>query len=165
MMCSQKSIFPLWPNLSSRSTLQQRVCHGCKSDLQLVNIRHVGRQRARELAALGMREPKDVTTCRPAIMTPSSQTRLGADSLDKIHAEIERVLKKSGAAKTRNGTTMPCSRVSALSMIEIQGMVEWTMRGTDSFHGRSTRGFPRTTLNGSSKSAPLPIGSCLERMP
>ena len=43
------------------STLQQRVRHGCKTDLlQLVNIRHVGRQRARELAALGLREPNDV---------------------------------------------------------------------------------------------------------
>ena len=43
------------------SVLQQRVRHGCKPDLlQLVNIRHVGRQRARELASLGMREPGDV---------------------------------------------------------------------------------------------------------
>ena len=85
------------------STLQQRVRHGCKSDLlQLVNIRHVGRQRARELAALGMREPKDVANMsarhRDALL---SKRGWGPILLDKIHAEIERVLKKSGAAKNK----------------------------------------------------------------
>lgn len=85
------------------STLQQRVRHGCKSDLlQLVNIRHVGRQRARELAALGMREPKDVANMsarhREALL---AKRGWGPILLDKIHVEIERVLKKSGISKAK----------------------------------------------------------------
>jgi helicase len=79
------------------STLQQRVRHGCKADLlQLVNIRHVGRQRARDLAALGLREPSDV-------LNMSARTRQnvlamrgwGPLLLDNIEGEIERVLKRS----------------------------------------------------------------------
>jgi helicase len=78
------------------SVLQQRVRHGCKPDLlQLVNIRHVGRQRARELAALGLREPNDVLN-----ITPSTKIKLLAQRgwgpllLDKIHAEINRILRR-----------------------------------------------------------------------
>ena len=43
---------PVLAQLSSElDTLRQRVRHGCKSDLlNLVKIRHVGRQRARSLA-------------------------------------------------------------------------------------------------------------------
>ena len=84
------------------STLQQRVRHGCKVDLlQLVNIRHVGRQRARELAAMGMREPKDVL--RMPARTRSellSKRGWGPVLLDKIFAEIERVLKRTAASRT-----------------------------------------------------------------
>ena len=84
------------------STLQQRVRHGCKVDLlQLVNIRHVGRQRARELAAMGMREPKDVL--RMPAKTRSellSKRGWGPVLLDKIFAEIERVLKRTAASPT-----------------------------------------------------------------
>jgi helicase len=84
------------------STLQQRVRHGCKTDLlQLVNIRHVGRQRARELAALGMREPKEVLTMsakhRDALL---AKRGWGPVLLDKIHVEIARVLKTSSAEQT-----------------------------------------------------------------
>ena len=84
------------------STLQQRVRHGCKADLlQLVNIRHVGRQRARELAALGMREPNDVLNMsrknRDALL---SKRGWGPVLLDKIHVEITRVLKRTPAKKT-----------------------------------------------------------------
>lgn len=83
------------------STLQQRVRHGCKADLlQLVNIRHVGRQRARELAALGMREPNDVLNMsrknRDALL---SKRGWGPVLLDKIHVEITRVLKRTPAKK------------------------------------------------------------------
>ena len=84
------------------STLQQRVRHGCKVDLlQLVNIRHVGRHRARELAAMGMREPKDVL--RMPAKTRSellSKRGWGPVLLDKIFAEIERVLKRTAASPT-----------------------------------------------------------------
>ena len=84
------------------STLQQRVRHGCKADLlQLVNIRHVGRQRARELAALGMREPNDVL--RMSAKQRSTLLALrgwGPVLLDKIFVEIER-------AQTGSGTVSP----------------------------------------------------------
>ena len=78
------------------STLQQRARHGCREDLlQLVNIRHAGRQRARELAAMGMREPKDVL----GMSTANRSTLLakrgwGPVLLDKIFNEIERVLRR-----------------------------------------------------------------------
>lgn len=84
------------------STLQQRVRHGCKTDLlQLVNIRHVGRQRARELAALGLREPNDVLRMSSKQRsTLLAQRGWGPVLLDKIFAEIERVLKRTtGASK------------------------------------------------------------------
>jgi helicase len=82
------------------STLQQRVRHGCKVDLlQLVNIRHVGRQRARELAALGLRQPQDV-------LNMSEKTRQdllakrgwGPLLLDKINVEVNKVVRKSKAS-------------------------------------------------------------------
>ena len=67
-----------------------------------MNIRHVGRQRARELAALGMREPKDVANMsarhREALL---AKRGWGPILLDKIHVEIERVLKKSGISKVK----------------------------------------------------------------
>ena len=83
------------------STLQQRVRHGCKPDLlQLVNIRHVGRQRARELAALGMREPNDVLRMSSKQRsTLLSQRGWGPVLLDKIFTEIERVLKRRNSPR------------------------------------------------------------------
>ncbi|MEC8632273.1 MAG: DEAD/DEAH box helicase [Candidatus Thermoplasmatota archaeon] len=88
------------------STLQQRVRHGCKTDLlQLVNIRHVGRQRARELAALGLREPNDVLRMSSKQRsTLLAQRGWGPVLLDKIFTEIERVLKRT------TGTSKPSGR-------------------------------------------------------
>ncbi len=79
------------------SVLQQRVRHGCKADLlQLVNIRHVGRQRARDLAALGLREPSDVLNMGPKLRQKVLSLRgWGPLLLDNVEAEIERVLKRS----------------------------------------------------------------------
>ena len=78
------------------SVLQQRVRHGCKPDLlNLVNIRHVGRQRARELAAMGLREPKDVlhmsSKQRESLL---SLRGWGPLLLEKINAEIQRVVRR-----------------------------------------------------------------------
>jgi helicase len=78
------------------SVLQQRVRHGCKTDLlQLVNIRHVGRQRARELAAFGLREPNDVLnmpmSTKRALL---SQRGWGPLLLDRIQGEIQRILRR-----------------------------------------------------------------------
>lgn len=82
--------------------LQQRVRHGCKSDLlQLVNIRHVGRQRARELASLGLRTPADVMHMPAAVRNRLLAKRgWGPLLLDKINHEIERVLRKKGHEAT-----------------------------------------------------------------
>ena len=79
------------------SVLQQRVRHGCKADLlQLVNIRHVGRQRARDLAALGLREPGDVLNMSPSMRQKVLSLRgWGPLLLDNIEAEIQRILKRS----------------------------------------------------------------------
>lgn len=84
------------------SVLQQRVRHGCKSDLlQLVNIRHVGRQRARELASLGLRTPADVMHMPAAVRNRLLAKRgWGPLLLDKINHEIERVLRKKGHEAT-----------------------------------------------------------------
>ena len=79
------------------STLQQRVRHGCKVDLlQLVNIRHVGRQRARELAALGLRQPQDVLNMSGTTkQTLLAKRGWGPVLLDKIHVEVNKVVRKS----------------------------------------------------------------------
>ena len=76
--------------------LKQRIRHGCKKDLlQLVNIKHVGRARARELAGMGVRTPKDVIS-----MNRSTRNKLlakrgwGPLLLDKINTEVEKVLRR-----------------------------------------------------------------------
>ena len=78
------------------SVLQQRVRHGCKTDLlQLVNIRHVGRQRAREMASLGLRQPQDVASM--SLRNKNDLLALrgwGPLLLEKIEKEVERVLRK-----------------------------------------------------------------------
>ena len=78
------------------SVLQQRVRHGCKTDLlQLVNIRHVGRQRAREMASLGLRQPQDVANM--SLRNKNDLLALrgwGPLLLEKIEKEVERVLRK-----------------------------------------------------------------------
>ena len=88
------------------SILQQRVRHGCKTDLlQLVNIRHVGRQRAREMASLGLRQPNDVATM--SMKTKNSLLGLrgwGPMLLEKIVNEVERVLRKASSASNQQPT-------------------------------------------------------------
>ena len=88
------------------SILQQRVRHGCKTDLlQLVNIRHVGRQRAREMASLGLRQPNDVATM--SMKTKNSLLGLrgwGPMLLEKIVNEVERVLRKGSSASNQQPT-------------------------------------------------------------
>ena len=76
--------------------LRQRVRHGCKRDLlQLVNIKHVGRSRARELAGLNIRTPKDVVAMgRSTRNELLSKRGWGPLLLDKIHAEVDKVLRR-----------------------------------------------------------------------
>mgnify|MGYP006155048131 CR=1 FL=1 len=77
--------------------LRQRIRHGCKPDLlQLVNIKHVGRSRARELAGMGIRTPKDVMAMdRPTRNQLLAKRGWGPMLLDKIHKEVEKVLSRS----------------------------------------------------------------------
>lgn len=58
--------------LQSLTTLidesRHRVRHGCRADLlRLVKVRHVGRQRARRLAEVGVRTPEDLLGMTPAL--------------------------------------------------------------------------------------------------
>jgi helicase len=80
--------------------LKQRIRHGCKRDLlQLVNIKHVGRSRARELAGMGIRTPKDVLSMnRSTRNTLLSKRGWGPLLLDKINAEVEKVLRRQSTA-------------------------------------------------------------------
>ena len=58
--------------LQSLSTLidesRHRVRHGCRADLlRLVKVRHIGRQRARRLAKVGIRTPEDLLGMAPSL--------------------------------------------------------------------------------------------------
>ena len=79
------------------STLQQRVRHGCKTDLlQLVNIRHVGRQRQENLQPWACASPTTCSVCHPNnVPHLLAQRGWGPVLLDKIFVEIERVLKRA----------------------------------------------------------------------
>ena len=88
---------PILAQLSSDlDTLRQRVRHGCKSDLlKLVKIRHVGRQRARSLASIGIRTPKDVLA-----MTRKDQQKIaswrgwGPKLVHNIMTEVKKVVQR-----------------------------------------------------------------------
>ena len=82
--------------------LRQRIRHGCKPDLlNLVNIKHIGRARARELSKLGLRSPKDVLQ-----MTRKQRSELlalrgwGPLLLEKIFTEVEKVIQKQEGVST-----------------------------------------------------------------
>ena len=77
------------------SIAQQRVRHGCKADLlPLVNIRHVGRQRARVFADHGVRTPQQVLDMPPAIRRKLLDLRgWGPVLMDKIEGEVARVVR------------------------------------------------------------------------
>lgn len=86
------------------SSTQQRVRHGCKEDLlQLVNIRHVGRQRARVFANLEVRTPQQVLSMNRRTRQALLDMRgWGPLLLDKIEAEVERVLRPRATAKVES---------------------------------------------------------------
>ena len=82
------------------SSTQQRVRHGCKEDLlQLVNIRHVGRQRARVFADHGVRTPQQVLSMERRTRQALLSVRgWGPLLLDKIEGEVERVVRPTAKA-------------------------------------------------------------------
>ena len=83
--------------------LRQRIRHGCKPDLlQLVNIKHVGRSRARELAGMGIRTPKDVIAMdRSNLNKLLAKRGWGPMLLEKILKEVEKVLLRSQTVPTK----------------------------------------------------------------
>ena len=103
---------PILAQLSSNlDTLRQRVRHGCKPDLlKLVKIRHVGRQRARSLASIGVRTPKDVLE-----MTHRDQQKVaswrgwGPKLVDNIMTEVKKVVQRDDgkASVKKRGDDMP----------------------------------------------------------
>lgn len=74
---------------------KQRMRHGCREDLlQLVNIRNIGRNRARELASMGLRTPKDVYSMSPKQrMDLESKRGWGPNLIESIMTEIKKVLR------------------------------------------------------------------------
>ncbi len=84
--------------------LRQRIRHGCKPDLlQLVNIKNIGRARARELAGMGIRTPKDVMAMdRPTRNQLLAKRGWGPLLLEKIHKEVEKVLQRPESPNSPN---------------------------------------------------------------
>ena len=92
---------PILAELSSNlDTLRQRVRHGCKPDLlKLVKIRHVGRQRARSLASLGIRTPKDVLAMtHKDQQTVASWRGWGPKLVHNIMTEVKKVIQREEGA-------------------------------------------------------------------
>ncbi len=82
--------------LSSQiDVLKQRVRHGCKKDLlQLVNIRSIGRRRARELASMGYRTIKSLAAMsNTEKKTLSSKRGWGPKIVDNLLVEVEKIIK------------------------------------------------------------------------
>ena len=75
--------------------IKQRVRHGCKKDLlQLVNIRSIGRQRARELASMGYRTVKSLAAMsNNEIKTLSSKRGWGPKIVDNLLIEVGKIIK------------------------------------------------------------------------
>ena len=84
--------------------LRQRIRHGCKPDLlQLVNIKNIGRARARDLAGMGIRTPKDVMAMdRPTRNQLLAKRGWGPLLLEKIHKEVEKVLRRPESPNAQN---------------------------------------------------------------
>ena len=103
---------PILAQLSSNlDTLRQRVRHGCKPDLlKLVKIRHVGRQRARSLASIGIRTPKDVLAMtRKDQQTIASWRGWGPKLVSNIMNEVKNVVQreKGNVPKKKRSDDMP----------------------------------------------------------
>tara|TARA_A100001388_G_C28772056_1_gene504554 strand:- start:2403 stop:4319 length:1917 start_codon:yes stop_codon:yes gene_type:complete len=86
--------------------LRQRTRHGCKEDLlTLVNIRNIGRSRAREMANLGIRTPNHVLSMDSKIKNKLLNLRgWGPVLLNKIFEEVNKVVSRHNS-KTENQFT------------------------------------------------------------
>ena len=84
--------------------IKQRVRHGCKKDLlQLVNLRSIGRRRARELSALGYRSVKSLAAMNhKEISTLSSKRGWGPKIVDNLLIEVGKYIKRENADKSNS---------------------------------------------------------------
>lgn len=80
--------------------LRQRIRHGCKPDLlNLVNIKHVGRARARELSKFSLRTPRDVLNMSRKQRNDLLTLRgWGPVLLEKLMIEVKKVIEKEERA-------------------------------------------------------------------
>ena len=83
--------------------LRQRIRHGCKPDLlNLVNIKHVGRARAREMSKIELRTPRDVLAMSRKQRSDLLALRgWGPVLLQNILTEVEKVVEKENKATHR----------------------------------------------------------------
>ena len=83
--------------------LRQRIRHGCKPDLlNLVNIKHVGRARAREMSKIELRTPRDVLAMSRKQRSDLLALRgWGPVLLQNILTEVEKVVEKENKAANR----------------------------------------------------------------
>jgi helicase len=79
--------------------LRQRTRHGCKEDLlTLVNIRNIGRSRARELSNLGIRTPQQVLSMSNSKRNDLLKLRgWGPLLLAKIITEVEKIVSRQNS--------------------------------------------------------------------
>jgi len=86
--------------------LRQRIRHGCKPDLlNLVNIKHVGRARAREMSKIELRTPRDVLAMSRKQRSDLLALRgWGPVLLQNILTEVEKVVEKENKAANRTST-------------------------------------------------------------
>ena len=84
--------------------LRQRTRHGCKEDLlTLVNIRNIGRSRARELANLGIRTPQQVISMSNSKRNDLLKLRgWGPQLLGKIITEVEKIISRENSRLKSN---------------------------------------------------------------
>ena len=101
---SQEHMSEISEIIKKVDVLRQRTRHGCKEDLlTLVNIRNIGRSRARELANLGIRTPQQVIS-----MSRSTRNELlklrgwGPVLIGKIISEVEKIISRTKSHSKAN---------------------------------------------------------------
>ena len=103
---SQEHIAEISEIIKKVDILRQRTRHGCKEDLlTLVNIRNIGRSRARELANLGIRTPQQVISMSNSKRNDLLKLRgWGPQLLGKIVTEVEKIISRENSRSKSNST-------------------------------------------------------------
>lgn len=89
---------------SQLTNVKQRVRHGCKEDLlQLVNLRSIGRKRARELAGMGYRSVKSLAAMsEKEVKTLSTKRGWGPKIVSNLLIEVGKYVKRQQNAQQYN---------------------------------------------------------------